>query len=347
MSYSNEVHRRYQNDSYIPGRIVGEKYWRLLERGWRKRSVRCMDRLHKIHFLERKALWRMFMIRVETYKETNNLSSRQCFTRYVEAYVNKDGYREKARQCQTKKRNILHWTKRWRIQAHSESRSWPGGWGPQGMRATGGDRLANVPNLRERVAHAGREGRSDVLPWYRLVGVAKTSSETQKRKSQAARKGKCPPRGTGNRQAPPVLEVRPGNRQGWWKRSKFRWDGRQLTLDKTVGSRVWWHTQGSRGQRALYLWWWSLSKTAPGSLSTGSPAGRTPPHGDGSMYSQAYVREESVLRLPVRAWPSVIVDTEKLLREADGGVRPWVRAREASIEPKEHKRESWKFRCQL
>ena len=29
---------------------------------------------------------------------------------------------------------------------------------------------------------------------------------------------------------------------------------------------------------------------APGSLSTGSPAGRTPPHGDGSMYSQAYVR---------------------------------------------------------
>ena len=29
---------------------------------------------------------------------------------------------------------------------------------------------------------------------------------------------------------------------------------------------------------------------APGSLSTGSPAGRTPLHGDGSMYSQAYVR---------------------------------------------------------
>ena len=26
------------------------------------------------------------------------------------------------------------------------------------------------------VAHAGREGRINVLPWYRLVGVAKTSS---------------------------------------------------------------------------------------------------------------------------------------------------------------------------
>ena len=36
--------------------------------------------------------------------------------------------------------------------------------------------------------------------------------------------------------------------------------------------------------------WGSSSKTTPGSLSTGSPAGRTPPHGDGSMYSQAYVR---------------------------------------------------------
>ena len=34
------------------------------------------------------------------------------------------------------------------------------------------------------------------------------------------------------------------------------------------------------------------------------------------MYSQANVREESVLRPPSRALPSVIVDTEKVLREA-------------------------------
>ena len=39
-----------------------------------------------------------------------------------------------------------------------------------------------------------------------------------------------------------------------------------------------------------------------GSLSTGSPAGRTPPHGDGSMYSQANVRAGKVLRPP---YPSV------------------------------------------
>ena len=81
---------------------------------------------------------------------------------------------------------------------------------------------------------------------------------------------------------------------------------------------MWRHTQGSSGRPASDLGWGSSSKTAPGSLSTGSPAGRTPPHGDGSMYSQANVREESVLRPPTRALPSVIVDTEKVLREADG-----------------------------
>ena len=68
------------------------------------------------------------------------------------------------------------------------------------------------------------------------------------------------------RQSSPILEVRPGNRQGWWKRSKFRWDGRQLTLDKTVGSRVLWHTQGSSKRPALDLGWGSPSKMAPGSL---------------------------------------------------------------------------------
>ena len=52
--------------------------------------------------------------------------------------------------------------------------------------------------FQDDVAHAG--GRKDeftFLPWYRVVGVAKTSSETQRRKSRAARKGKWPPRGTG------------------------------------------------------------------------------------------------------------------------------------------------------
>ena len=64
-----------------------------------------------------------------------------------------------------------------------------------------------------------------------------------------------------------------GNRQGWWKRSTFRWGGQQLTLDKTVDSRVWWHTQGFSGRPASDLLWGYSSKTALGSPSTGSPAG--------------------------------------------------------------------------
>ena len=36
------------------------------------------------------------------------------------------------------------------------------------------------------------------------------------------------------------------------------------------------------------------------------------------MYSQANVRAGKVLRPPIRALPSVLVDTEKVLREADG-----------------------------
>ena len=39
------------------------------------------------------------------------------------------------------------------------------------------------------------------------------------------------------------------------------------------------------------------------------------------MYIQANVRAGKVLRPPIRALPSVIVDTKKVLREADGSVK--------------------------
>ena len=46
---SNEVHRRCQNDSHILGWNDAKTYWRLLERGWRNKIIRCMDWLHKIY----------------------------------------------------------------------------------------------------------------------------------------------------------------------------------------------------------------------------------------------------------------------------------------------------------
>ena len=103
-----------------PWMYYRRKYWRFLECGWRKRIIRCMDTLHKIHLIywTKGHLWRIHMVRGETYEETNNLSS--CMARYVETIVwciekeskTKKGYREtKARQCQTLERN---WSSQWK-----------------------------------------------------------------------------------------------------------------------------------------------------------------------------------------------------------------------------------------
>ena len=132
ISYSNEVHRRYQDNTYITGCIVGGKCWRLLERGWREIIVRCMDRLHKIHFYwtkghltdihgpggdsrEKQATTRPDDVWPDMWNQMSDAAKKKA---------TKMGYREtKARQCQTIERNILFWTKRRRIQAHNERRS--------------------------------------------------------------------------------------------------------------------------------------------------------------------------------------------------------------------------------
>ena len=97
-----------------------------------KKSVRCMDRVHEICSTKGKATGRIYMVQGETHNETNNFSSWWCVARYVEIHVwcskeeskTKMSYREtKARQCQIIERNILHWTKRWRIQARNGSSS--------------------------------------------------------------------------------------------------------------------------------------------------------------------------------------------------------------------------------
>ena len=54
---------------------------------WNVDGIGCMDGLHKNHFIERKASWRIYMVWCETYEETNDLKTRQCMARYVEAYV--------------------------------------------------------------------------------------------------------------------------------------------------------------------------------------------------------------------------------------------------------------------
>ena len=179
------------------------------------------------------------------------------------------------------------------------------GMGPQGMSATGGGGLARVLNLRVcqhpscPVWHT-QGGKDELTPWYRLVGVAvlPVSRKGGRTGLPARASGRHVVRG---RQSSPVLEVRPGNRQGWWKLSTFRWEGRQLTLDKTVGSLVWWHTRGSSKRPALDLGWGSSWETAPGSLSTESPAGRTPSARRRLNVQSGLRKGGKVLRSPARA----------------------------------------------
>ena len=153
----------------------------------------------------------------------------------------------------------------------------------------------------------------NILPWYRPVGVAIPPVSSEKGRAGLPKKGKWPPRGTGTAVLTYPCPSQPcfGGSKGCARvtgkageNDQYSGAGRQLTLDKTVGSRVWRHTQGSSGRPASDLGWGSSSKTALGWLSTGSPAGRTPPHGHGSMYSQANVRAGKCAAAPN---PSVAV----------------------------------------
>ena len=84
-------------------------------------------------------------------------------------------------------------------------KSWPGGWGPQGMFLTSGGGLARVPKLHVckhfsgGVAHAGRKDGLTSCRGTVPVGVrAHTSSESQKEgEIRLPAKGKWSPRGTG------------------------------------------------------------------------------------------------------------------------------------------------------
>ena len=105
--------------------------------------------------------------------------------------------------------------------------------------------------------------------------------------------------------------------------------GKTARLVKTVNIQVRWEAAQPGQDRRLPsvdtlragdqhpIGWGSSSKTAPGSISD-SVTGRSYSSARRRLNVQANVRVESVLRPPTRALPSVIVDTEKVWREADG-----------------------------
>ena len=105
------------------------------------------------------------------------------------------------------------------------------------------------------------------------------------------------------RQSSPTLEVRLGEQARLVKtvNIQVRWAAAQPGQDRRLPSVV----TRPRPQRASARSRVGTTKmVAPGSLSTGSPASRTPPDGDGSMYSQANVR---VGKCAAASYPSVAV----------------------------------------
>ena len=146
----------------------------------------------------------------------------------------------------------------WHGDSSKESRTWwPGGWGPQHRSGTGGGGLARVPNLRMckhpfllGVAHAGGEGWINILPWYRPVGVAKPPVRRKGRRAGLPQKGWVSATRYGDDS--PHLPWRCARMTGKaGENGQHSGAGRQLTLDKTVGSRMWWH---SRPQQASATW---------------------------------------------------------------------------------------------
>ena len=151
--------------------------------------------------------------------------------------------------------------------------------------------------------------------------MAKTSSETQRRKSRAARKGKWPPRGTET-----TVLTYPGSAPRGTGKA-----GENGQHSGEVGSSSAWTRPSApecgdtlkalAGDQRPIKGGDRPRRRLRGRYRLGHRPAVLPPHGDGSMYTQANVRVECVLRPPSRALPSVIGDTEMVLREADGSVK--------------------------
>ena len=58
--------------------------WRLLECRFEQGFVRFVKRIHKVHFVEREASKRIFVVRVEIDKDSNDFQTRLCMARSMD-----------------------------------------------------------------------------------------------------------------------------------------------------------------------------------------------------------------------------------------------------------------------
>ena len=160
--------------------------------------------------------------------------------------------------------------------------------------------------------------------------MAKTSSETQRRKSWAARKGKWPPRGTGMTVLTYPCPSQPcfGGSEGCAQVTGKAGENGQNS-GEMGGSSPWTRPSAPECGDTLKALAGDQRPIKGGDRPRRRLRGRYRlGHGPvvllrtetAQCTSQTNVRAGKVLRTPIRALPSVIVDTEKVLREADGSV---------------------------
>ena len=247
--------------------------------------------------------------------------------------------------CREKNHFLFRWSTSTLPEQHKHHWTWPGGWGPQGVRPTGGGGLARVPNLRvcDHLFSDGGGTRRRRANWRPCRGTVQSAWQKTSSETQGGRAG-LPVRVSGRHavlgwQFSPTLECAKGNRQGGQNSGEMG------------GSSPWTRPSAPGCGDTL---------KAPASDQRPIQGGDRPRRRLRGRYRLGH-RPVVLLRTEtdqcVRAWPSVVVDSKKVLREADGaeerdstkkstsrwkGDRPWVctwvRAREAGREPEDHKR---------
>ena len=259
-----------------------KKDWRLLELRFEQVFVRFMERTHKIHSFERS-------LQKDTCGPGRDWRKMQATTRPDHVWpeiwtrIRKAAQNREKQEWATEKSKTDNGRKLRGIYFNDPENGQGDGVSKACLQQAAADSWGSqtcvcASIFGSKVAHAGEEGRINVVPWYRPVGVVSTSSESHKA----------------------------------GERSTFRWNGRQLTLVKTVGSRVWWHTRGLGELRLDPEWKPSAQEDGSGvaidwvtgrSCSSGLKAGRR-------LNVQSGPRKGDKGR--AQPEPSVIVGTEKV-----------------------------------
>ena len=82
--YSTEIHWCYQVYSYLSGCVTRKEDWRLLECRFEQAFVRFVERFHEIYSIERKTSQKIYAVREEIDKSSNDYQTGLCMSRSLD-----------------------------------------------------------------------------------------------------------------------------------------------------------------------------------------------------------------------------------------------------------------------